>query len=336
MTVKSPLMAFPCLEQIVLVEVVGLPLTTTLHCNRCLDLNLPIENVVIRVCSASSNALIICCVYITPNSPVSWLAAFNNLINHLSCLNFPVVIMGNFNIDLLENIQFDKEIFMNFGLRQYINEPTRITAISKTLLDHIYSNCQFISKSGSIELGIADHKATYCVISKQHIDASERSAQQRKCVDFRQVKKATHNIIKTVFNPIDWSAAFERDSINDAATRFMERFLRAWDIIALVHRRNIMKMTNPWMNEELLQLIYECLMAYKQLLKCRNQSTELYFKQLRRCVKQQIKLAKRQFFAEGAKNGGKFFWSKIKSSCGLGRRKQQLLSWPAVNHEQAL
>ena len=90
------------------------------------------------------------------------------------------------------------------------------------------------------------------------------------------------------------------------------------------------------MNKELLELIHERQVAYKQFLKCQNQSTELHFKQLRRRVKQQIKLAKRQFFVEGAKNGGKFFWSNIKSSCDLGRRKQQLLPWPAANHEQAL
>ena len=171
---------------------------------------------------------------------------------------------------------------MNFGFRQYINEPTRIAATSKTLLDHIYTNCQFISKSGTVELDIADHRATYCVISKQHIDTSERSAQQQKCVDFRQVKKATCDIIKTVFDPINWSAALECDSINEAATKFMELFLRALDIIAPVHRRKIRKKTNPWMNKELLELIHEHQVAYKQFLKCRNQSIKLHFKQTKK------------------------------------------------------
>ena len=59
------------------------------------------------------------------------------------------------------------------------------------------------------------------------------------------------------------------------------------------------------------------------------------YKQLRNRVKYQIKFAKRQYFADGAKHGGKFFWDNIKSCSGIGKCQKKLLPWPARNSEQA-
>ena len=65
------------------------------------------------------------------------------------------------------------------------------------------------------------------------------------------------------------------------------------------------------MNDEVLNLIHERELAYKQFLRSRNPANEMRYKQLRNRVKYQIKLAKRQYFADGAKYGWKFFGTTL-------------------------
>ena len=49
-----------------------------------------------------------------------------------------------------------------FNFTQLINEATRVTSNSSTLIDHILSNsCEKICQSGTISIGLSDHFLTY-------------------------------------------------------------------------------------------------------------------------------------------------------------------------------
>ena len=62
----------------------------------------------------------------------------------------------------------------------------------------------------------------------------------------------------------------------------------------------------------------------------RNVENKRHYKQLCNQFKYQVRLAKRQFFAEGVKSGGKSFWTNIKSATGIGQQKRKYLPWPAA------
>ena len=80
--------------------------------------------------------------------------------------------MGDFNIDLLPTaVQKTSWIntFQSYYLTQLIDEPTRITSHSKTLLDHIYvSEDVNVSKSGLISWVISDYSPIYITINKSN------------------------------------------------------------------------------------------------------------------------------------------------------------------------
>ena len=53
------------------------------------------------------------------------------------------------------------------GFTQLINTPTRVTANTSSLIDHIYTNNRDkVSQAGVIETGISDHFITYCTRRK--------------------------------------------------------------------------------------------------------------------------------------------------------------------------
>ena len=84
---------------------------------------------------------------------------FLNEYSELSC------IVGDMNIDLKDSPEHRQymSIVNGNGYTQLINEPTRITDKSKTLLDHVLIKKydEGIASSGVINTAITDHCATY-------------------------------------------------------------------------------------------------------------------------------------------------------------------------------
>lgn len=103
--------------------------------------------------------------YRNPTEKAEWLDRFEVLIEHVLLENKEIIILGDFNKDLL-NLNVNKEwsnFITSFGLSQLITEPTRVTNNSKTLIDHIYvSHEEKISSASVKKLGISDHFAIAC------------------------------------------------------------------------------------------------------------------------------------------------------------------------------
>ena len=83
--------------------------------------------------------------YRPPNSNHEVLKLIENLIKNLDNEEKEIVILGDFNYDLLNrsvthNSDNFLEILNLYQLHQLINEPTRITETSKTLIDVVITN----------------------------------------------------------------------------------------------------------------------------------------------------------------------------------------------------
>ena len=51
-----------------------------------------------------------------------------------------------------------EEFISTFGLKQLIQQPTRITSTSSSLIDHVLTNANDkISQSGILDIGLSDH-----------------------------------------------------------------------------------------------------------------------------------------------------------------------------------
>ena len=60
------------------------------------------------------------------------------MIDNIPHKNYELQILGDLNIDLNENQTDWNAITTQLGLEQVINEPTRETASSSKIIDHIY------------------------------------------------------------------------------------------------------------------------------------------------------------------------------------------------------
>ena len=109
-----------------------------------------------------------------------------------------IIILGDTNCDFslprpsdVNHSSLLQEIYDLFGLRQLIEEPTRITLHSSSLIDHITtSEYKNISESGVIKTSLRDHFLIYCI--RKFRGGVKR---QHKYITSRQLK----NFDKTAF-----------------------------------------------------------------------------------------------------------------------------------------
>ena len=97
-----------------------------------------------------------------------------------------IVIMGDFNINYLKpnlmGCKQIKELCRDFNLVQLINAPTRITSTTRTLVDMIITNMNFIKESGVYDYVISDHLPIYVIRKKV------RTHKEYTCTEGRNMK----------------------------------------------------------------------------------------------------------------------------------------------------
>ena len=136
---------------------------------------------------------------------------------------------------------------------QLIDKPTRVTQNSSTLLDHIYTNKKDkISQSGVIETGISDHFITYCTrkITRDHIG-------KHNPVKIRSMKHYSKDTLIDKLKSMQWSTVLECLDVVEAWSIFKTMFTQVMDDVAPEKEIRLKCRTEPWMNNEILELIYE-------------------------------------------------------------------------------
>ena len=86
---------------------------------------------------------VIAVIYCHPKQNINrFHLSFEKVLELLSCKNVTHYINGDFNINLLQNENKVKEyidVTYSLGTIRLITHPTRVTDISSSLLDHVYS-----------------------------------------------------------------------------------------------------------------------------------------------------------------------------------------------------
>ena len=82
-----------------------------------------------------------------------------------------IVIMGDFNVDISDKKHRDAKAMKYFaslnGLPQLIDCPTRCTLTTRKTIDLIFTNMDYIAKSGTIDLFMSDHRPVFLIKKKQ-------------------------------------------------------------------------------------------------------------------------------------------------------------------------
>ena len=111
--------------------------------------------------------LFVAITWYRPKGAVEVFKKFETLISRIDRTNVDCILMGETNCDFIRpnnGTKHLKDLFDTYSLTQTIDEPTRTTQDTKTLVDHVATNRpELASESGVIPCGNCDHDIVYMV-----------------------------------------------------------------------------------------------------------------------------------------------------------------------------
>jgi hypothetical protein len=168
------------------------------------------------------------------------------------CVN--VSILGDFNIDITDvNHQYYNKFTLLcqlFNFDQLINEPTRVTPTSSTIIDLICTNIpDRHALTNVLKVTLSDH-----FLISTHVSSPVR--EKHKTINCRTYKNFNSNSFT-----LDLSAALDNFSLNDSTPvlkqwdRFKSLFLGISDYHAPYRSYRAKAKSSPWVNDEIVKLI---------------------------------------------------------------------------------
>ncbi len=196
---------------------------------------------------------------------------------------------------------------------QLIDEPTRITGTSATLIDLILTNKEEnISKSGVIHLGLSDHSMIFAI--RKHCIPKSRE----KVKHIRNFKNFNANDFLTDLSQMPWENIAQYDNSNVCWQVWKSLYLQVLDRHAPLRRMRTRGNSLPWISSDIKGIMRSRDFHKIKAVRYNSQSHWTKYKELRNKVNAELIKAKRIYFC-----------NKIED-CAQSKDIKQ--SWNLINH----
>ena len=223
--------------------------------------NKSLELICIEVEPPNSLPYIILGWYRPPSDPISCFGSLEENLRYFDRENKEIILLGDTNCDFsncstldanLSNISHLRELYDIFGMSQIINEPTRVTIDTSTLIDHIATtNLINIADSGVYRISLSDHYLVYCV--RKLRGGAKR---EHKYITSRQLKNFNKEAFLSDLSEVDWEGLVSQaQDIEDAVRSWTQIFSLVLEKHAPTLRRRVSDRFSPWLNSDYFKMI---------------------------------------------------------------------------------
>ena len=244
----------------------------------------------------------------------SAIECIENTINKLPP-DCDTILLGDFNYCLIgKKMNKLSEMLDTQGYTQLINTPTRVTANTSSLIDHIYTNNRDkVSQAGVIETGISDHFITYCTRRKPKDIIGKHTT-----IKIRSMKNYTKESFVENLEGKDWNIVKqERQDPDRALEIFNTMFIQSIDEICPEKDIRVKGRTEPWIDADILEAIRERDRAlYFANRNKQNNELRANYNKLRNKVTKLVRTTKANHFGnkvEEHKNNPTQLWKHLKT-----------------------
>lgn len=274
-----------------------------------------LEMIAIESSKPKVKPFIISTWYRPPDSLIGVFGEFENFLKAVDQEGKEALLAGDINCNLAKDsvdptsstVRF---LYDSYQFCQLINDYTRVTDCSKTLIDHFLTNePQNIVASGVIKIGISDHYLIYGVRKFQTIKSNP------KYIESRNMKNYDPYLFIHDLRKVHWDLMEISDDPNDMVNTWESLFLEVLDIHAPLRKRRVKNKPSPWLTPCIKKLMHKRDHLKKQAIKNGSKSFYEAYKEARNQVNAAIKKAKIDYVAE-----------EVDSDKGDSRR-----TWRAIN-----
>ncbi len=289
----------------------------------------------IKISLPNNNNLIIGSIYRHPSYLFrNFETRLVNIIEHLTQGNKKFLIVGDFNIDLMQNTpsitRYKNEIF-SLGCIQTVSNFTRIShnRNKNSLLDHVYSNLnenQLITKTLSHE--ISDHLPTVVLIDscKTKPDSFTRKLLVRDQKHFNLDNFLIHlqNDLLKLSSRLNY---LNSEDCWDAFENIFNNVLNEHAPLRPQSRKERKRHKKPWLTRGILKSIKTKQKLYNEVVNQKNSNiTFSFYKKFRNKLTRVIELAKKTYFKSELKHSNsdpKKLWNTINNIVNVKKAKAQ-------------
>ena len=259
--------------------------------------------------------------YRPPNDPAD---SFNKLERILSCLDQEgkeIILLGDTNCDFAikaasqtsdTNAKHLRRIYNLLSFTQLIEEPTRVTCETATLIDHIATTCPInVSESGILKIAMSDHYMVYFI---RKLNGSLN--RNHKSIKTRNMKTFSEEAFLRDVASVDWEQVLGSScDTNTLVQQFSNEFSQLIELHTPLRHIRVSEKYCPWINADLKKLIRTRDRLKRSAVKNKSQNLMNSYKQCRNRVNALNKALKKQYFSN------KIFYNK-------GNMKE---SWQTIN-----
>lgn len=264
-----------------------------------LDLMFSSEDLELMVCTVSPDhqkRIKLLAVYRPPSGNLE--SALSRLANAIETMKAEssgeTVVMGDVNVDYSQNSSQTRKVknAMNkWFLYQHIAEKTRITHSAASLIDLAFSDIRFLSSAGVLNLNISDHLPIFIIKKKPRETGEFSYVTGRQYRDFDMCRFIDD------LQDLKVEEVFSTDDPNEIWHRLYSFYLAVIDLHCPKKRLRVRKNRPQFISEELIKLMRDRDLAFKQARKSKVPRDWNQAKLLRSTVQTKLFEAKRDYIA---------------------------------------
>ena len=235
--------------------------------------------------------------FVFPDFSAHFFVEFEKMVGSLDAENLEFFILGDLNVNLDQSIESSNkntlnEIFDIYGLDQLIQEPTRVTESSSSLIDLCLTNSlTTVVDSGVIHLSISDHSLIYVVRKAHYVQTDAKIIEARTMRNFN-----SENFLNDL-NQQPWAEVCHNAADPNKMWQIWKSLLmETIDKHAPIRIKRVGKKNSPWVTGELRRLLFERDSLKRRAVKSGDASLWHQYKQFRNRANNEIKKAKRLYF----------------------------------------
>ena len=212
---------------------------------------------------------------------------------------------------ILTNSHLLSDITDLYGLHQLINEPTRVTDTTSTLIDLIYTNYpDKVVCSGVCHVSISDHSLIFAYRKLSIGVASKR----HNTIKYRSFKNFNRDYFRSDIASQNWDALDNFQDPNDMWREWKIKFLNVVDTHAPLRTKRVRLKRSPWITSELKKRMHERDIMKLKAIRSKNPQDWGEFKQFRNKVNSDIRILKESYYKQSFtenKNDSRRTWQTI-------------------------
>ena len=250
-------------------------------------------------CEYKSKPILFGCVYRPPNTPITHFNIALSAVLDVITINEKkkCYLMGDFNIDILKSSSHDQtNVFIDtmfaYSMIPLINRPTRVTEMSASIIDNIFTNNLDFDTclNGILTTDISDHFPIFHIIKQDPTRKFTKVRVKRKVINEQNVQSFCVSMDK-----IDWFSSLAGNNAQDAYNAFIRNFTtcseHAFPTRTVCTRYNNSR--KPWHTSGIINSIEEKNKLYTRFLITKNGEDKLIYKAYKNKLNHVIRIAEK-------------------------------------------